>query len=134
MYLNEVNGTWLTVKIRWRKELTMPFFFVYVLRSQKDGKFYIGLSDAVERRYLQHQMGMNTSTYCRRPFTLVHYEAFISKRDAERRERYFKTAKGKTTLKQMLRNYLKLDTNHNVPGYPVPLLAIARRVRGGGSI
>ena len=94
----------------------MPFFFVYVLRSQKDRKFYIGLSNAVERRYLQHQSGMNASTYRRRPFTLIYYEAFVCKQDAKRRERYFKTSKGKTTLKQMLRNYLKLDTNHNVPG------------------
>jgi hypothetical protein len=37
---------------------------------------------------------------------LIYFEGHRSKDDAIRREKYFKTAKGKTTLKQMLRGSL----------------------------
>ena len=81
-------------------------YYVYVLQSLRDRKFYIGLTNAVERRYLQHETGLHRSTWKRRPLRLIFYEAFLDKQDAERRERYFKTSKGKTTLKQMIRNFL----------------------------
>jgi putative endonuclease len=44
-------------------------------------------------------MGKNFSTKNRRPLELIFYEAFPNKFDALKRERYFKTTKGKTTLK-----------------------------------
>jgi len=46
------------------------------------------------------------STQNRTPFKLLYYEAHLSKKDALRRENYFKTTKGKTTLRQMLREAL----------------------------
>ncbi|OGY92108.1 MAG: hypothetical protein A3B31_01515 [Candidatus Komeilibacteria bacterium RIFCSPLOWO2_01_FULL_53_11] len=84
----------------------MKFYFVYVLLSDTDGRFYIGRSEFVERRFFEHQAGKNISTFRRIPFRLIFYEAFAAKRDAIRRERYFKTSKGKTTLRQMLREFL----------------------------
>lgn len=77
--------------------------YVYILFSLKDKKFYIGFSTDVARRFKEHSQGNNISTKPRRPFTLIYYEANYSKADAQRRERYFKTAKGEATLKQMLR-------------------------------
>jgi hypothetical protein len=41
------------------------------------------------------------------PFKLLYYEAHSSEEDAGRREKYFKTDKGKSSLKQMIRNSLK---------------------------
>jgi len=83
------------------------FYYVYVLRSLKDGLFYIGYSEDLKTRIKDHDSGKNTSTKDRRPLELIFYEAFPNKFDALRRERYFKTTKGKTTLKQMLEEYLK---------------------------
>ena len=85
----------------------MKFYFVYVLLSLKDRRFYIGLTSNNRRRFLEHQRGKNISTRNRRPLELIFYEAYLNKEDAMRRERYFKTNKGKTTLKQMLKNFLK---------------------------
>lgn len=76
---------------------------VYVLISLKDYKFYIGFSENLEQRLKDHNSGSNKSTKNRRPFKLIYSEAHLSKIDALKRERYFKTAKGKTTLKQMLK-------------------------------
>ena len=83
------------------------FYFTYVLLSLKDFKFYIGYTNDIERRFLEHENGMNVSTAKRRPLVLIYYEAFLVKEDAMRREAYFKTTKGKVTLRQMLRGYLK---------------------------
>ncbi|MBU0707842.1 GIY-YIG nuclease family protein [Patescibacteria group bacterium] len=86
----------------------MTWHFVYILRSIKDGKFYIGYTRNIERRVSQHNRGENISTSKRRPFELIYFEAHRSKFDTLRRERYFKTNKGKTTLKYILREDLSI--------------------------
>ena len=78
-------------------------YYVYVLLSLKDKKFYIGFTNDFKRRLKEHNSGKNISTKSRLPLKLLYYEAHLSKTDAARRERYFKTSKGKSTLKQMLR-------------------------------
>lgn len=77
-------------------------FYTYVLLSLKDHKFYIGYTNNLKRRLEEHQLGKSLSTACRRPFQLIFYEAFLKAGDAKRRESYFKTTKGKVTLRQML--------------------------------
>ncbi len=80
-------------------------YFVYVLHSQKDWQLYIGFTDSLESRILRHQNGEVPSTKDRRPFKLIFHEAYLTKSDALRREHYFKTTKGKTALKIMLKDY-----------------------------
>jgi len=82
-------------------------YYVYILFSLKDEKFYIGFTNDLERRIKEHNSGKNISTKSRLPLKLIYYEAHLSKADAARRERYFKTTKGKSTLRQMLRESLK---------------------------
>jgi putative endonuclease len=74
-----------------------------VLKSQKDKKLYIGYTTDLKNRFTQHQGGEVESTRYRRPLNLIFYEAFVDKKDAQRREKYFKTEKGKSSLKQMIR-------------------------------
>ena len=81
-------------------------YYTYILLSLKDWKFYIGYSSDLKQRIKDHFCGKNKSTSPRRPFKLIYYEAHLSKKDAMRRERYFKTDKGKSSLKQMLRESL----------------------------
>ena len=81
-------------------------YYVYVLQSLKDHKFYIGYSVDLRRRLNEHKTGGSISTKKRLPFKLLYYEAHTNADDAKRREQYFKTDKGKSTLKQMLRNAL----------------------------
>jgi putative endonuclease len=77
-----------------------------VLYSLKDGNLYIGYSSDVFQRLEQHNAGENASTKFRRPLKLIFYEAYLYKEDAIRREKYFKTSKGKRALKLMLKNTL----------------------------
>jgi len=84
-------------------------FYVYILQSLKDKKLYIGYSTDLRKRLKDHNSGGTKSTKVRRPFRLVYYEAHISKNDARRRETYLKTNKGKSSLRQILRNALAKD-------------------------
>lgn len=81
-------------------------YYVYVLLSQKDNNFYIGFTENIDQRLDEHNVGKNVSTKLRRPFKLIYCEGHTSKSDALRREKYFKTTKGKTTLKQILKDAL----------------------------
>jgi putative endonuclease len=82
-------------------------FYVYILQSLKDRKLYIGYASNLKRRLKEHKTGGSVSTKKRPPFRLLYYEAHSNEKDARRREGYFKTQKGKSTLKQMLREALK---------------------------
>ncbi|MHC4070949.1 MAG: GIY-YIG nuclease family protein [Planctomycetota bacterium] len=82
-------------------------FYVYVLISLRDRKFYIGFTNDLKRRLKEHNSGKNISTKSRLPLKLIYYESHLSKVDADRREKYFKTTKGKSTLRQMLRESLR---------------------------
>ena len=83
------------------------FYYTYILQSLRDKKFYIGFTNDIKRRLKEHKLGKNTSTSKRLPIELIYYEAFLNKEDAKRREKYFKTSKGKIALRMMLREYLK---------------------------
>jgi putative endonuclease len=82
-------------------------YTVYVLYSQADSKFYIGFTSDLKRRLLEHRSKRNHTTSRYKNFELIFREDFISKQDAMRRERYFKTSKGKRTLRLMLKESLK---------------------------
>jgi len=69
-------------------------------------QFYIGYTSNLQRRIQEHKSGSNNTTKKFLPVKLVFYEAYLHKGDAQRRETYFKTSKGKSTLRMMIRDYL----------------------------
>ena len=77
-------------------------FYVYILLCN-DMKLYIGFSGDLKSRVASHNKGYVPATKARLPIQLIFYEAYVNKYDALRREKYFKTSKGKSTLKAMLR-------------------------------
>ncbi len=76
----------------------MMNYTVYVLRSEKDGKRYIGVTNDLERRMKEHQGGGVQSTKNRRPLELLYTEVFENKGEALLREKFFKTGKGREFL------------------------------------
>ena len=82
------------------------YHYVYVLRSQKDGKFYVGYTKNVQKRLEEHNSGQVRSTKERRPMKLIYWEGCIDQQDATRREKYLKTAWGKRYIKGRVTNYL----------------------------
>ena len=82
------------------------FYFVYILKSLNDGKLYIGYTNNLRRRIIEHNKQENLSTKSRTPFQLVYYEAHRNKIDAENREKFFKTGWGRQYIQKNLKNFL----------------------------
>ena len=81
----------------------MGQYYVYILKSEKDGKRYIGLTGDLERRISEHNSGKVRSTKNRRPLTLIYYEEFGSKEEATKRERFYKSGRGREYIKKELK-------------------------------
>lgn len=82
--------------------------YTYVLKSKKDGRWYIGSSNNLRKRFNMHNNGGVDSTRNRGPFTLIYYEACISDHDARVREKYLKTGMGRRYLKNRMKRFLSL--------------------------
>jgi len=83
------------------------FYYVYVLLSERDGKFYIGYTDDLKKRLNEHNSGRVPSTKNRTPLKLVYYEACLNQQDATKRESHLKTTWGGRFIKSRLEEYLK---------------------------
>lgn len=83
-------------------------WYVYVLASVKDGKWYTGSTNDLRKRFKQHNDGRSMSTKGRGPFDLIYYEMCRDEKDARVREIYLKTGMGKQYLKNRLKRFLSL--------------------------
>ena len=81
-------------------------YLVYVLRSRKDGNFYVGYTTNLASRLERHNKGYVRSTKNRRPFDLVYYEVSYHQQDALHREKYLKTTYGKRYIRNRIKNHL----------------------------
>ena len=86
-------------------------WYVYVLRSKRDNKLYIGCTDDLRKRVELHNAGKVPATKLRRPLALIHYEAYLNKFDAFAREKWLKTGWGRNHLKKVLKNYFHEKSN-----------------------
>ena len=83
------------------------FYYVYVLQSEKDHKFYIGFTNDIKTRVEEHNRGEVLQTKNRLPLKLVYWEGCLNQKDAARRERYLKTTWGKRYIRSRLKEYLR---------------------------
>jgi putative endonuclease len=81
-------------------------YYVYLLLL-KNKQIYTGFSSDLKSRLLAHKNGKVTSTKHKRPVSLIHYEVYSLKSDAERREKFLKTSDGKKFLKRQISDLLK---------------------------
>ena len=80
-------------------------FYVYILKSKRDHRLYIGSTNDLRRRFAEHNNGQVRSTKSRTPFELRYYEAYFSEEDARHRERSLK--KDGNALAQLKRRLTK---------------------------
>jgi putative endonuclease len=77
-------------------------WYVYILRSARDNKLYIGSTDDINRQLLQHNSGEVDSTKNRTPLILEAYLAVKDKVKAIELEQYFKTGSGSAILNKRI--------------------------------
>ena len=78
-------------------------YYIYILFSRKDKKLYIGKTNNLKRRVLEHKNGKTKTSKYRLPIELIYYEAYKIKADADAREEYLKSGGGRKRLKQQLK-------------------------------
>ncbi len=61
-------------------------YYVYVLKSKKDGTYYIGYTLNLRNRMTEHSHGKTKSIRHKLPVMLVYYEAYLDKTTARKRE------------------------------------------------
>jgi len=75
-------------------------YYVYVLKSLVERKFYTGHTDSLSRRLREHNMGENYYTRRYLPWAFVYKEGVASLEQAVNREKYFKSHAGRRWLKK----------------------------------
>ena len=79
-------------------------FYIYVLISLKDNKTYVGYTNNLNRRLLEHNSGQSSATKNRRPLELIFSEQFKTSREAKKKELYWKSGGGRRKLKKLLKD------------------------------
>ncbi|MFA5358670.1 MAG: GIY-YIG nuclease family protein [Patescibacteria group bacterium] len=77
-------------------------YFIYVIKSKKDGRLYVGMTSDLEERLFYHNAGYQFSTKGYRPWEIVYSERAASRLLARQREKYFKSGCGKEFLKSFI--------------------------------
>ncbi len=79
-------------------------YSVYILKSLKDKRLYIGATSNLKQRITEHSQGKVFATQYRLPIELVYCEAYKDRRDAFKREKMLKyNGQGLRRLKERLK-------------------------------
>ena len=82
-------------------------FYVYMIKSEKDGNLYTGSTNDLRRRLSEHNKSLCESTKNRIPFKLIYYESYDSEKDARFREKNLKLrANALSQLKKRIKHSL----------------------------
>lgn len=81
-------------------------FYTYVLQSNKSGKWYIGYTGDLRKRFKDHNQNRSTYTSNRGPYEIIYYEACLNEDDARSRELYLKSGVGRRYLNSRLKRFL----------------------------
>ena len=77
-------------------------FYVYILKSIKTSKHYIGCTSNLRERVKQHNTGQNKSTKKDAPWLLLCYRRFDSQEEAYQHEKQVKSYKGGNAFKKII--------------------------------
>ena len=78
-------------------------YYVYVLKSKKNQKNYIGFTGKhPEQRLKEHNFGSGTFTKQNRPFELIYFEEYNDEIFARKREQFFKSGSGRNFLQRKI--------------------------------
>ena len=76
--------------------------WVYILKSIKNGRYYIGCTKNLENRLIEHNSGETKGIRYLIPFELVYKECYNTLPEARKRERYLKSKKSRKYLERLI--------------------------------
>ena len=77
-------------------------FYVYIIKSGKDGSFYTGQCQDIEERLIRHNKGYTKSTKAKMPWHLVYSEQYDTRSEAIRRELHIKKQKSRLYINELI--------------------------------
>lgn len=75
-------------------------WFVYILRSDKDGDLYKGITEDIQRRLEEHNSEKSKFTSSKTPWQLVYHKEMLNKREAIIEEKRLKKL-NRTSLEKL---------------------------------
>jgi len=84
-------------------------FYLYILQSDSTGRYYIGQTDNLDRRFSEHNDACYTSSKTtkrfRGPWKLVYSEKYKTRSETMTRERQIKTWKNRKAIDKLIHDY-----------------------------
>lgn len=76
--------------------------WVYILKSDLDGRFYVGSTTDLERRLIQHKQNQTPSTYRMKAYRLMFSQEYKTLQEAREIEKRLKKLKRKDYLQKII--------------------------------
>ena len=80
----------------------MPMYYVYFLQSELNGRYYVGITNNVERRLKEHNSGIVRSTAPYKPWELKRIEKYVDINQAAQRERFVKAKHSRKIIEMII--------------------------------
>ena len=77
-------------------------YLVYILQSQKNGRYYVGSTSDLLQRVRYHNEGRVLSTKAFTPWKVIHSEKFVTRSEASIREFQIKSWKKRTAIEKLI--------------------------------
>ena len=77
-------------------------YYVYIIESQKDQSYYVGYTQGLERRLVDHNKGRGRYSSKKSPWNLVYSEEFDTKKEAIIREKKLKKWKSRECIGKLI--------------------------------
>jgi putative endonuclease len=77
----------------------MPVW-TYILKSIKNGSYYVGISSRLRKRLNEHNTGQSKSTSLLRPWEIIYKEKHEDYQSAREREKYLKSGAGRKWIRE----------------------------------
>ncbi len=84
-------------------------YHLYILKSEKTGKYYIGQTRNLEDRVARHNLGKSISTRSGVPWVLVFQKEFSTRSKAILAEKWVKAMKSKNVTEDIIRGEIDLE-------------------------
>jgi putative endonuclease len=65
-------------------------FYIYIIKSKKNGELYIGFTNNLVKRLKEHNLGLSLHTKKYIPWKIVYFEGYNNEYDAKDREKKLK--------------------------------------------
>ena len=79
----------------------MGMYIVYILKSENYNKTYVGITNDLQRRLLQHNSGYHSYTKRYKPWFVIYKDILDNRIEAHIKEKYLKSAAGRRWIKRM---------------------------------